>query len=92
MIQSFSCTDTCALFQGKRVPRFANFETVAQRKLAMLDAAVDFKDLLSPPGNRLEMLSGDRAGQASIRINAKWRICFRWTATGPANVEITDYH
>ncbi|WP_395406416.1 type II toxin-antitoxin system RelE/ParE family toxin [Pseudoduganella sp. UC29_106] len=92
MIQSFSCSHTRDLFNGKRVARFANFEFVAQRKLAMLNAALDLWDLRSPPGNRLEMLTGDRAGQASIRINAQWRVCFRWTANGPADVEIIDYH
>ena len=58
----------------------------------MLDDATDLRDLKSPPGNRLEALSGDRAGQHSIRINGQWRVCFRWTAAGPENVEIVDYH
>lgn len=58
----------------------------------MLDAAVDLGDLRSPPGNRLEQLSGDRAGQHSIRINDQWRICFVWGTSGPENVEIVDYH
>jgi proteic killer suppression protein len=58
----------------------------------MLDSAADLKDLLAPPGNRLEKLKGDRAGQHSIRINDQWRICFRWMADGPHDVEITDYH
>jgi len=58
----------------------------------MLDAAVDLSDLRSPPGNRLEQLSGDRAGQHSIRINDQWRICFVWGTNGPENVEIVDYH
>lgn len=58
----------------------------------MLDSAVDLKDLRSPPGNRLEALSGDRTGQHSIRINDQWRICFVWTLTGPDRVEIVDYH
>lgn len=58
----------------------------------MLDSAVELKDLRSPPGNRLEALSGDRAGQHSIRINDQWRICFVWTLTGPGRVEIVDYH
>lgn len=64
----------------------------AIRKLAMLDAALVLDDLRSPPGNRLEQLSGDRAGQHSIRINDQWRICFIWTEHGPADVEIVDYH
>jgi len=58
----------------------------------MLDAAEELKDLRSPPGNRLEALTGDRAGQHSIRINDQWRVCFVWTATGPEGVEIVDYH
>ncbi len=58
----------------------------------MLDAAEVLADLRVPPGNRLEKLAGDRAGQYSIRINQQWRICFRWTDAGPDNVEITDYH
>ncbi len=65
---------------------------VAQRKLEMLDAAAELRDLASPPGNRLEALAGRRKGQHSIRINDQWRVCFRWTATGPENVEIVDYH
>jgi len=65
---------------------------VALRKLDMLNAAAELKDLRSPPGNRLEALSGDRQGQWSIRINDQWRICFIWTEAGPAEVEIVDYH
>ncbi len=58
----------------------------------MLDAATELRDLRSPPGNRLEQLSGNRAGQHSIRVNDQWRVCFIWTENGPANVEIVDYH
>jgi len=58
----------------------------------MLDSATDLKDLLAPPGNRLEKLKGDRVGQHSMRINDQWRICFRWMSDGPHDVEITDYH
>ncbi len=58
----------------------------------MLDAATELRDLRSPPGNRLEALSGNRAGQHSIRVNHQWRLCFTWTDNGPANVEIIDYH
>lgn len=58
----------------------------------MLDAAHELKDLRAPPGNRLEALSGDRAGWYSIRINDQWRVCFIWTPQGPENVEIVDYH
>ena len=65
---------------------------MAQRKLQMLDDAVELRDLRSPPGNRLEALHGDRAEQYSIRINDQWRLCFVWTAAGPDGVEIVDYH
>jgi len=68
------------------------YSGLAWRKLAMLDAAEVLGDLRVPPGNRLEKLAGDRAGQYSIRINQQWRICFRWTEAGPEDVEITDYH
>jgi proteic killer suppression protein len=62
------------------------------RKLAILDASESLNDLRSPPGNRLEQLSGDRAGQHSIRINDQWRVCFRWEDGDAEDVEITDYH
>jgi proteic killer suppression protein len=65
---------------------------VAERKLQQLDSAITLEFLRSPPGNRLETLSKDRAGQHSIRINAQWRICFIWTDDGPEHVEIVDYH
>ncbi|MGH7184048.1 MAG: type II toxin-antitoxin system RelE/ParE family toxin [Nitrospiraceae bacterium] len=71
---------------------FSGIRKVAERKLTMLDNAPDLKDLLSPAGNRLEKLKGDRAGQHGIRINGQWRICFVWLADGPHEVEITDYH
>jgi toxin HigB-1 len=64
----------------------------AQRKLLMIDSALELRDLLSPPGNRLEQLKGDRRGQYSIRINDQWRICFVWKNDGAHDVEITDYH
>lgn len=67
-------------------------QRVALRKLAILDAAEVLDDLRVPPGNRLENLQGDRTGQYGIRINEQWRICFEWTAAGPDNVEIVDYH
>ena len=70
------------------MPRFVNVQSVAVRKLTMLAAAVELKDLRSPPGNRLEALMADRAGQHSVRINDQWRICFIWTDDGPAYVEI----
>lgn len=91
-IRSFRCAETESLFAGSAPRQFRNFESVAQRKLQMLDAAVELRDLRSPPGNRLEALSGDRSGQHSIRINDQWRVCFEWTDNGPTNVEIVDYH
>jgi proteic killer suppression protein len=92
VIRSFKHPDTEALFNGKRVKRFANIERVATRKLQMLDDAVDLSDLATPPANRLEALKGDRRGQYSIRINDQWRLCFGWTKTGAEQVEIVDYH
>jgi proteic killer suppression protein len=91
-IRSFLCADTEALFEKRSPKRFRNIENVAQRKLQMLDDAVELRDLKSPPGNRLEALIGNRAGQHSIRINDQWRVCFVWTKTGPESVEIADYH
>ena len=92
MIQSFRCTETQAIYQGQRSKTFGNIQNVIERKLELLDAAAALIDLRSPPGNRLEALVGDRAGQHSIRINDQYRICFRWTTQGPADVEVVDYH
>jgi proteic killer suppression protein len=92
MIQSFKCQYTKALSEGFRVRRFVNMAAVAQRKLRQLQIAGCLADLQVPPGNRLEALHGDRAGQHSIRINDQWRLCFRWTAAGAEAVEIVDYH
>lgn len=92
MIRSFSCADTEALFVTGKTRRWSDIKSVAERKLAMPDAATELRDLRSPPGNRLEALSGNRAGQHSIRVNDQWRLCFTWTDNGPANVEIIDYH
>jgi proteic killer suppression protein len=91
-IRSFRCKDTEALYEGASPKRFRNVESVGQRKLQMLDDAVELRDLKSPPGNRLEALSGNRAGQHSIRINGQWRVCFVWSDAGPECVEIVDYH
>jgi proteic killer suppression protein len=74
------------------VAKFVNIEGVARRKLRQLEIAGRLDDLRVPPGNRLEALRGDRVGQHSIRVNEQFRICFRWTAGGPEDVEITDYH
>ena len=92
MIASFRDADTQALAQGARVSRFVAIESVARRKLRQLEIAGRLDDLRIPPGNRLEALKGDRAGQHSIRINDQFRVCFRWTSAGPAEVEIVDYH
>jgi toxin HigB-1 len=91
-IQSFKCSDTALKFSGTRVKRFANIETVAMRKLAMLHRAATLIDLRIPPGNHLEALAGNRKGQHSIRVNQQWRVCFVWTLNGPSDVEIVDYH
>jgi proteic killer suppression protein len=91
-VLSFKCTDTQQLFQRLRVRRFINIEAVARRKLEQLELAGALEDLRVPPGNRLEALRGNRAGQHSIRINDQFRVCFVWTAQGPKDVEIVDYH
>jgi proteic killer suppression protein len=91
-IISFASRETEDLFQGIRVRRFIKIETVALRKLAMLNRAAVLEDLRIPPGNRLEQLKGKRAGQYSIRINDQFRICFRWQTDGPSDIEIVDYH
>jgi proteic killer suppression protein len=93
VIQSFADADAERVWRRQHVRRLgADLQRMANRKLLMLDAAETLSDLRVPPGNRLEMLRCDRAGQHSIRINDQWRICFIWTPAGPENVEITDYH
>ena len=92
MILSFRDTDTATIAGGKRVKRFVAFESVARRKLRQLEIAGRLEDLRVPPGNRLEALKANRAGQHSIRINDQYRICFRWTSAGAEDVEIVDYH
>jgi proteic killer suppression protein len=92
LIRSFRCRDTEALFQDQNVLRFQAIERVARRKLLYLHAAGRLRELRVPPGNQLEALKGDRAGQHSIRINDQWRICFVWGDGEAHLVEIVDYH
>jgi toxin HigB-1 len=93
MIRSFGSKETERIWHGtssRKLP--VDMQNRALRKLRQLDAAAVLDDLRNPPGNRLEALKGNRAGQMSIRINDQWRICFRWTAGDAADVEIADYH
>jgi len=93
MIRSFACKETEKLFHGRfstRLPQ--DVQRIAQRKLKQLNAAATLDFIRVPPGNRLEQLYGNRAGQWSIRINDQWRICFRWDVGNVFDAEITDYH
>ena len=92
MIVSFADKGTERLAAGQRVRQFTSVESIARRKLRQLDIAGRVDDLNVPPGNRLEALNGRRKGQMSIRINDQWRVCFRWTNAGPADLEIVDCH
>ena len=93
MIKSFADPDTERLFRRERVRRYpAELLRATLRKLALVDAAEQLDDLRVPPGNRLEKLRGDRAGQHSIRINDRWRICFRWQDGDAFAVQIVDSH
>lgn len=93
MIKSFADPDTERLFRRERVRRFpAELLRPMLRKLVAVDAAERLDDLRVPPGNRLEKLRGDRAGQHSVRVNDQWRICFRWRDGDAYEVEIVDYH
>jgi proteic killer suppression protein len=93
VIESFASEETRKIFLGNlsnKLPK--DIQRTARRKLLYLDDAEDLQDLLAPPGNRLEKLKGDRAGQYSIRINDQWCICFHWVSGKARNVEIVDYH
>ena len=92
MTKSFRSPDTEALFEDRLVMRFRAVERPARRKLLYLHRAQTLRDLMVPPGNRLEALKGNRKGQHSIRVNDQWRICFRWSDGHAYDVEIVDYH
>ena len=94
MILSFKDKRTEQFANGEFVKKFSGFETQAERRLAILNAAVSLETLAALPSNRLEALRGNRTGQYSVRINQQWRICFEWPDDdlGPSNVEIVDYH
>ncbi len=92
VIRSFWSKETERLHRREQVPRYGAIGRVAQRKLRQLDVAAELRDLAAPPGNRLEPLKGDRAGQHSVRINDQWRMCFVWRDGNAYDVEIVDYH
>ena len=92
MIKSFRCADTRSLFESGKSRRFSGIAAIAVRKLVQLDAAETLEFLRAPPGNRLEALKRDHAGQDRFRVNKQFRVCFRWTRAGPEDVEIVDYH
>ncbi len=93
MIKSFKCKETKKLFQRKESHKLPiDIQRLAMRKLWIIDAAESINDLRIPPSNHLEKLKGDRKGQYSIRINDRWRICFKWRGNNSYKVEIIDYH
>lgn len=93
MITGFADRDSERLFQRQPVRRFpSSLHRIMRRKLLLLDAATALDELRVPPGNRLEKLKGDRAGQYSIRVNDQWRVCFRWKDGAASDVAIVDYH
>ncbi|MFZ5923404.1 MAG: type II toxin-antitoxin system RelE/ParE family toxin [Chloroflexota bacterium] len=93
MIKTFKDDETQQIYRRQRSRKLpTSIQQVALRKLRMINNAISITDLRVPPANHLEKLSGDRAGQWSIRINDQWRICFRWEGSDAYNVEITDYH
>jgi len=91
MIKSFKCKDTEKLYRREFVKKFSGLERAALKRLRILESADSIQALLALPSNRLEALKGDRQGQYSIRINDRWRVCFRWHK-GAEDVEIVDYH
>jgi proteic killer suppression protein len=92
VIKGFAGRRTKELFETGESRRWSSIARVAVRKLVQIDSVASLNELNAPPGNRLETLKGDRAGQHSIRINDQWRICFRWESDGVYDVEIVDYH
>lgn len=93
MIKNFKNDETQKVYQRQRSRKLpSDIQQVALRKLRMINNSISINDLRVPPANRLEKLSGNRAGQWSIRINDQWRVCFRWEGSGALDVEITDYH
>ena len=93
MIAGFADRNTERLFAREPVRHFpGELRKVMLRKLLLLDAAITLEELRAPPGNRLEKLKGDRAGQHSLRVNQQWRVCFRWRDGAAHDVEIVDYH
>jgi toxin HigB-1 len=93
VIKTFKDAETEKIYQRERSRKLpSDIQQVALRKLRMINNAINLNDLRVPPANRLEKLSGDRAGQHSIRINDQWRICFEWRGSDAFNVEIADYH
>ncbi len=92
MVRSFRCQETEAIYKGLSSRKFSGIEEQARKRLRWLDAAMSLTDLGAIRGNRLEALKGDRAGQHSIRVNERWRICFSWHNGSAHDVEIVDYH
>lgn len=93
MIKNFKDDETQKIYQRQRSRKLpSDIQQVALRKLRMINNSISINDLRVPPANRLEKLSGNRAGQWSIRINDQWRVCFRWEGSDALDVEITDYH
>ena len=93
MLKSFASREAERVWRGLRTRALpVEIQRVARRKLRMINNAHDINDLRAPPGNRLEALKGDRAGQHSIRINRQWRVCFRWDDGDVYDAEIVDYH